>query len=226
MGFGLLFLGYFAMTLMTFNPVGVLAQIIGYTLMLVASVKLNVYNIKFRWLAIACGIMIAISCAIAVSDISQFLYDNLIIKSQPFGNTYNNIFNYVQLTGMFLMHTALLASIRSISIETGVLKNAMAAIRNYVFVCLYFVLWLLATTVNAISTYCLIAAVITYFIYAIANNILIFSCYAKICDECDVEMEQKPSRFAFVNKMRAQSQARQAEAQARREEYKKQKKNK
>ena len=31
---------------------------------------------------------------------------------------------------------------------------------------------------------------------------MIFSCYRRICDEGDVDMPQKPSRFEFVNEMR------------------------
>ena len=44
----------------------------------------------------------------------------------------------------------------------------------------------------------------------ILNLYMIFSCYAKICDSDDIEMKQKPSRFAFVNeKRKAQEEERQ-----------------
>ena len=36
----------------------------------------------------------------------------------------------------------------------------------------------------------------------VLNVLMLFSAYTKICDESDVEMKQKPSRFEFVNKMR------------------------
>ena len=51
---------------------------------------------------------------------------------------------------------------------------------------------------------------------AILNSIMLFSCYGKICDENDVDMPQKPSRFAFVNRMRAERDERAAERAARR----------
>ena len=35
---------------------------------------------------------------------------------------------------------------------------------------------------------------------------MIFSCYAKICDSDDIEMKQKPSRFAFVNEKRKEQE--------------------
>ena len=39
------------------------------------------------------------------------------------------------------------------------------------------------------------------------NLYMIFTCYMKICDSNDVDMKQKPSRFAFVNKKREEEEA-------------------
>ena len=36
---------------------------------------------------------------------------------------------------------------------------------------------------------------------------LIFKCYAFICPSDDVEMKRKPSRFEFINKIRAKTDA-------------------
>ena len=47
---------------------------------------------------------------------------------------------------------------------------------------------------------------VLYFICSVLNLMLFASCYARICDEEDAEMAQKPSRFAFVNRMRARSE--------------------
>ena len=63
-------------------------------------------------------------------------------------------------------------------------------------------------------------ALLLYFAWIILNLILIYSCYARICDENDVDMEVKPSRFAFVNRMRQKSEERRLRLEAEREEYK------
>ena len=67
---------------------------------------------------------------------------------------------------------------------------------------------------------------ILYFVWIIFNLVLIYSCYARICDESDVDMEQKPSRFAFVNKMRAESEERSRAAAERQAKYKEEKRKK
>ncbi len=216
MGFGILLMGYFAVHLMSMHAFGSFVELLGYAIMLVAVIKLNRYNGSFKWSALACAVMLAVSSLIAAVDVSQLLYEQLIISSQPFGEMYIIVLHYIELAGVFLLHTAMLAAIRAIAIETGVFKNAIVAVRNLIFVFLYMVLYLLATTVEAISTYCLIAAVFVYFLFVILNLVLIYSCYARICDECDVDMEQKPSRFAFVNRMRAESEQRRLEAEEKR----------
>ena len=49
-------------------------------------------------------------------------------------------------------------------------------------------------------------------IYSAINALLIFKCYAMICPEGDEEMPRKPSRFAFINKIRAEREAREQKA--------------
>ena len=61
------------------------------------------------------------------------------------------------------------------------------------------------------------------FAWIILDLVLIASCYSRICDENDVDMERKPSRFAFVNKIRAELDAKQARARASSLQYKKEK---
>lgn len=49
--------------------------------------------------------------------------------------------------------------------------------------------------------------------------IFLFLCYARICAPEDVDMPQKPSRFAFVNRFREKQAQRQAETEKARQEY-------
>ena len=56
------------------------------------------------------------------------------------------------------------------------------------------------------------------------NCVMLFSCYSRICDVDDTEMLQKPSRFEFVNKRRAEKEKKIQERIEEAEEYLKQRK--
>ena len=62
-----------------------------------------------------------------------------------------------------------------------------------------------------------------YFAWIILDLVLIFKCYAKICDEDDVDMPLKKSRFAFVNKFREETARREQKAADESVEYARQK---
>ena len=105
----------------------------------------------------------------------------------------------------------MLWSIRSIAIDTEEKKISFGAVRNSVFVMIYAVAYLVSLLPFEFMKYLSLPLIIVQLVWIIFNLVLIFSCYAKICDESDVNMERKPSRFVFVNEMRAQSDARQKE---------------
>ena len=77
-------------------------------------------------------------------------------------------------------------------------------------------------TAKEYAVYFSAPVLILYFVCIILNLVLIFSCYSRICDENDVDMARKPSRFAFVNKLRGESEQRQREAAERRAEQRRQ----
>ena len=56
-------------------------------------------------------------------------------------------------------------------------------------------------------------------IYAFFNVLLIFKCYAMICPEGEEDMQRKPSRFEFVNKMRKKQDEREQKAIESTKEY-------
>ncbi len=223
MGFGLLFLGYFAATMMSVNTLSSFFRIAGYIIVLIALLKLNKYHRSFKWAAFLSVFMIGIYSLYAAADISKMLYERLLISSQPFGDAYIIACGYIEMALSFVFHTALLNAIRLIAMETGVPKKATAAVRNLVFICVYNILYFLAKLPLDLSKYLVGPAVIIYFVYTFLNLLLIYSCYARICDEADVNMDVKPSRFAFVNKMRAESEQRRNEAARKRAENKKRK---
>jgi hypothetical protein len=124
----------------------------------------------------------------------------------------------------FIFNGAMLYAIRAIAIDTDVPRISVSAVRNFVFVCIYYILNLLPylpfKIFDDFGKYFAAPALLLYFAWIILNLILIYSCYARICDENDVDMEVKPSRFAFVNRMRQKSEERRLRLEAEREEYK------
>ena len=128
---------------------------------------------------------------------------------------------------VFVFSGTMLYPIRSIAKETGVEKISIGASRNFIFIVVYYILTLIAYlpfpfTADYIK-YFGVPVLLFNFICIALNHIVIFSCYAKICDANDTEMLRKPSRFAFVNKIRAELDAKQARARASSLQYKKEK---
>ena len=82
---------------------------------------------------------------------------------------------------------------------------------------------------NGIAILAAIVLLLT-FVMHVVNAVTVYKAYARICMPEDAEMPTRPSRFAFINRMRAEGERReaqrQAEAQALYEERMKRKKAK
>ena len=130
---------------------------------------------------------------------------------------------YVDLGASLLFHAALLWAIRLIALETEIKKIAINAVRNFVFIVLYYVIYgislLPVSFVQAALSSYVAAAWIVWLVWVILNHVLIFSCYSWICDEDDRDMVQKPSRFAVVNRFREENQKRRQKAQQEADAY-------
>ncbi len=227
MGFGLLFIGYFVATLMSINTVGPFIRVIGYGIICVAAAKLNNYNRYFRLVQIASVIMILVSLLLSASTVTDFLYNELLISKNIFGSLYKTVIGHIEAVLSFFFGSVMLYAIRSIALETEDTKVAINSIRNFVFMCLYMALYVVTCLPFAYTNYFGVPTLLAQFTCIILNLILLFMCYTRICDESDVDMKRKPSRFAFVNKMRAELDKREQQAiesQARYNEEKRQKK--
>ena len=232
MGFGWLFFGYFTATLMTLNSAGAFIRVIGYAIIIFAALKLRRYHKSFNAFLAASAVMTAVSALIAASDLSEGLYNALIIDSRWFSESATEIIGYLASGCSLLFDGAMLYSLWSIGKETGVETVMGDSIRNGVFIVIYnigtVICALPAESVRGFvkETGLLMWTFLLYLLCIILNHILIFKCYAKICDEDDVEMERKPSRFAFVNKYRAILDEKQERARQATEQYINEKKNK
>ena len=232
MGFGWLFVGYFVANLMSMNMFGFAFRLLGYSLIFMAATKIRRYNTKFLYLNIGAAIMIFASLVYGAIFVCGNLYSEMLIPSSDLvtllcSDKTESIFSTLDSIAGLVFHALMLYAIRDIANEVGVGKISISATRNFVFICIYKFLFFIgqlpfvfvADYVKAFALPVLVLEIVCI----VLNLALIFSCYMYICDEADASMERKPSRFAFVNHMRAESERRRIEAEERREAAKREK---
>lgn len=218
MGFGILFFGYF-MAMLIFLGAFSVCRAIGSALMAWAAVKLRRYHRMFDlllWMSLISVLFYGIR---AISDIPLWLTGKAL-----FPDAVINIFSVIDIPLTFLFHVCMLMGIHAIAKETGVEKAVLAAIRNLVFYVLVLILQLLSFIPTVVTRNLDVVAMILSFVLSVLNLILIFRCYAKICDSEDTEMEQKKSRFTFVNRYREELERKNQKAMAAEMEYRREKK--
>jgi hypothetical protein len=125
---------------------------------------------------------------------------------------------YVEQIVSLLFQSAMLFAIRAIAKETEVRKVSDGAVRNFVFLCMYAVSYALSQWLPIKDQKVMVAMAgcvwILYFACILLNHWLIFSAYSQICDEEDLDMAQRPSRFAFINRLREKTEAKNQKARA------------
>ena len=212
MGFGVLFFGYCITYIMALNPYGVLFRLFGYLLIVLGCKKLSEYEPRFKRSALMGVVLLALSVVQLVSFLLDFAYENLLIASDLFPSAIDDVLFYLNLALVCTFHVFLLLAIRCIARDTESDRIQSAAVRNLFFVCMYYFMVLLAYVPSPIqeayNKYLALPLFMLNIAWLILNVVLLFSCYAKICDEGDVEMEQKPSRFEFVNNYRREMEER------------------
>ena len=221
MGFGLLLMGYFLGMVMSLNIFGAFFRLAGFALAAYAARKLSDYHKGFSFLTLASMLSVAVSVLGAISSLSAFLYDNMIISEKLIGDGLATAFGYARYGAELVFTVALCVAISLIAKETGEIKLRYVAIRNLALYCVYFVLqiicWLPHEYVGTLLQITALPAVaqLAGFALILLNLLMIFSCYRRICDESDVDMPQKPSRFEFVNQMRAEREEKEKARQAK-----------
>lgn len=232
MGFGLLFIGYFltVMNIPILGAFGTVVRIFGVLLTIAAILKLKNYNNAFNISLVGAFAMFVMSLLLFAVGIDNTLFEYMIVTDKFFSPYAITVIGYVDQGVTFVFNSLLLWAIYCIAKETEAKKIAVNSIRNFIFVCAYaFVYAISFLPFSGIRSAKQEFAVITwilYFVWIIFNLLLLFSCYANICDESDVEMEKRPSRFEFVNKFNDKFEkhnrdARDADAAYRREKAEK-----
>jgi hypothetical protein len=216
MGFGILLFGYFAATVLGLKIS--IFKLVGFSVAAFGIKKLSQYNRCFTVLLYSCFALIAASACCSLCDVSDFLYTYMLTAQRLIPLSLVTVFNYVRI-GVECVFTLIMCfSVWSIAKETGATKIAYISMRNLILFSIYVLAYvadeiLLFVSTDAITAFlqstAMPALVFLFgFIMYVLNCLMIFSCYTKICDENDVDMAQKPSRFEFVNRMRAESEER------------------
>ena len=237
MGFGILFIGYFITYVMSMNPIGVVFRILGYALMCKAALKLSEYDGKFKMAGYAALALALLNTFSATVELTSFLCDNMVIDTNPFsGMIGDSVTLYVEPLTVFAFHIFLLLAIRNIGKDTEVPKIVVGAGRNIFFIVLYYLLsfakYILPPSIQqSYNRNMGLPMVILYLVWIFFNHALLLSCYSHICDEADVDMTPKRSRFALLNKFmdrleEKRERSRKADEKYRQEKLEKQKNKK
>ena len=223
MGFGLLFIGYFISFLMSLNNYGFAFEIVGYAIMLSAIGKLSEYKHSLSGSSIALLVMALCS----VYDGFRQVASLLSMQTPLFGINVSFSVSMTAAAATLMFHLLLLLPIRDIAREAQ--DNELSR-KVYPAVCMATLACLLEFAVavggsffvtdapsTAFRTLTLIS-VLVHICYPLFSLVFIYSCYARLCPPEDKEMPQRPSRFAFVNKMRQKQEEKAAEVQRERQE--------
>lgn len=220
MGFGVMLIGYFITYVMALNTYGVFFRLVGYLVICRAAFRLLEYDKKF----VLPFYLSALLSALSTLEAADFLYQLVAITPNATVELISDIVGYADVVAVFVFHAALLFAIRGIAKDTGVSKVAVSAVRNFIVIVLYFVLY--AVSLLPLPVNMAIPLLIAYLLWILLDVVLLYSCYYGICDENDNEMARKPSRFGWVNNMWSKLDAKQEKAAREMEEYRAQKNQK
>lgn len=212
MGFGILFLGYsitaiFSM-LGTYSFIGML---IGYVMMFWALSELRKFCPTFLYAIISCVLMIF--CSFFESFVGIDTLFGLGILANISWLTV--AFEIVEFSIELIFNLTLLYGIADLARRVDFRDIRIKAFRNMIFVGIYnafqLFLFLPFEFIQNDLSFLYSILVLLMIVQTVVNLALIFKCYAFICPQGDEEMERKPSRFEFINKINARSDAKEQE---------------
>ena len=209
MGFGLLLIGYiFAFTAkIGLGPYHFAGMALGSFLSFLGLSELKKYSPVFIYSQIINIVLIFCS-----------FFKTLIWADESFalglGITTGNIYIAYQLVEFgvsLIFNLTLLYGIANLARRVDHAEIKGKAYRNMAFVGIYNA-YQIAMFFPIANDILMSFLPILQFVYSAIVALLIFKCYAMICPEGDETMPRKPSRFAFINKIRAEQDAREQQA--------------
>ena len=214
MGFGLLLIGYFFAYTVTVGLGSYLfaGMLIGGFVMFLGLSELRKYSPAFIYAIIANIALLLLSFCETISWMEPMLGFSI-----GFSNTnVQTVFDWIKLVVDLAFNIAMLYGIADISRRVDFQETRTKAYRNMVFVGVYNAVQLLMILPIGIfesdKSFFMTLLMFLQLIYTVVNLVLIFRCYAMICPEGEEDMHRKPSRFEFINKIRAKQDEREQQA--------------
>ncbi len=231
MGFGLLLIGYVFAFVATvgMGSYAFAGLLLGSFLMYLGIGELKKYSPVFLYAYL--GSVLIILCAFYESAVwaDGFLSLGLGLN----GALISKVYYFIKLALEMLFNFAMLYGVADLSKRVDFPDTRKKAIRNMYFVGLFNICQIVLLmpigfiqAQNEKNGFFMTFLMILELIYTVVNAFLLFKCYAMICPEGQEDMPRKPSRFAFVNKMRAARDAKEEKAIEDMKKYYEDKRNK
>ncbi len=214
MGFGPLLIGYIITYIITIGIGEYLfaGMLIGGFIMFLGLSELRKYCPTFLYAIIANVLMILCS----FYKTAAFMDSAFLLEIGIDTPILQAVFDIIKFVIDIVFNFTLLYGIADLSRRVEYSKTREKAIRNMLFVGIYAIFQIVMLIPNTIfqadKAFFMTLLMIFQLIYAFFNILLVFKCYAMICPEGEEEMKKKPSRFAFVNKMREKQDEREQRA--------------
>ena len=212
MGFGLLLIGYAILQMFfVLQQYAFVGMLIGYVLMFWGLSELRKYCPTFLYTIITCVLMIFCSFFESFAGIDTLLGLGMLTNMQWL----KDMFLVIEFVIELIFNLALLYGIADLARRVDFQDIRIKAFRNMIFIGIYnlgqlFLLLPVAFIQNDRSFFNSLL-MIPWIVCTVLNFALIFKCYAFICPQGDEEMERKPSRFEFINKINARNDAKEQE---------------
>lgn len=220
MGFGKLFIGCFIayVARIGLGNYGAAAILTGYIVMLWGIRTLTEYEKTFRIPLFVAPAVVLISLLHLFSVFDEMFLWELY---PSFLTVPLELCGYA-LECAYLL--SLLLAVRRLARDVGLEKLSASAIRAVFFVCLYYlyqyvVVILSYANLVADAVFLTQLSLALHLVCAVLLLLLFFGCYRQICPEGEEDMTPKPSRFAFINRMREKQEEKERLAQEKTETY-------
>ena len=197
---------------MSLNAYGFVFAMIGYYVIFVALQRISEYKhsilrcIPPLAVMFLCSAIEAVNAALGAAQLAS-----------PFASEIATvILSSLTLVSSLTFHIFLFLSLMELGKDTELIDVVSSAKTNIAFIVLFFATNL--TVMFFSNQYIMMIAVILRILFPLFALALIYKCFHKICAPDDVDVPMKPSRFKFINDMRAKQEQKAEETRQAREE--------
>ncbi len=204
MGFGYLLLGYLITYLISITAgsigIGSLALLVGAALMFYGLHNLCSFSTSFipaKWLTLAVF-------ALGLFRLWEDFFSAWFATDAAVDAILTAILMWASFAITLLFHFAMLYAIRVLSLEVGLSKLSSHAMYNTLAVGVWGALFLLCNMPaigESLLPYLSISMALFNLVYLISDIALLLRCAKNICAEGDEDVDPKPSRFEWINRI-------------------------